>query len=116
VSDRTGACRRRAPCPSYDRDEVAHWAHTFHEDYCGEWCASDAAAPTATLCRDCAFWSYAAGGLQPVDRRDQLPEWWRRAGHCLRFAPRPSELPGHKAFWRATHESDRCFEGKPAPR
>jgi hypothetical protein len=114
VTDHTGVCRLRAPSPSDYRDEVAHWAQTFHDDYCGEWRAAGDGAPSATVCKKCVYWSYFEGGLTPVDRRDQLPDWWERAGHCLRYAPRPSEMPGHKAFWRATHENDGCFDGKTA--
>ncbi len=112
LTDHTGACRLHAPAPAEDRDEVAHWAHTFNEDYCGEWLAQDAFAAKATACKNCCYWAYTEGGLTPIDRRDQLEAWWSRAGHCLRFAPQPAALPGHKAFWRATHEDDSCFDGK----
>jgi hypothetical protein len=112
LTDHTGECRLRAPAPSDYRDEVAHWAHTFHEDYCGEWRVSDREAPAMTVCKRCVYWSFLEGGLTPVDQRDQLTDWWARAGHCQRLAPQPSELPGHKAFWRVTHEHDGCFDGK----
>ena len=115
LTDDTVACRLRAPTPSDERDEVAHWAQTFHEDYCGEWVANGETAPTATVCKRCIYWSYLERGLTPVDLRDQLPGWWARAGHCLRHAPQPSGMSGHKAFWCVTHENDSCFEGRTAP-
>ncbi len=113
VTGHVGACRLRAPAPGENRDEVAHWAQTFREDFCGEWRARDGVP--MTLCKDCVYWSFRKGGLTPVDRRDQLGKWWERAGHCQRHAPQPSELPGHNAFWRATQEEDGCFEGKSRP-
>ncbi|ARN80967.1 hypothetical protein B1812_07650 [Methylocystis bryophila] len=108
-----GACRLRAPPPGENRDEVAHWAQTFHEDFCAEWRASDGTPPSMTLCKHCAYWSFRKGGLTPVDRRDQLAKWWEQAGHCQRHAPLPSDIPGHSAHWRATNREDGCFEGKP---
>jgi hypothetical protein len=112
LTDHTGACRLRAPAPGESRDEVAHWAHTFNEDRCGEWEESGSGAPGRTQCGNCVYWSFKTGGLTPVDMLDQLAQWWARAGHCQRLAPIPSELPGHKAFWRATHWNDGCFDGK----
>jgi hypothetical protein len=111
-TDHTGACRLHAPTPGEERDEIAHWAHTYHEDYCGEWRAEDAAAPKATLCKTCVYWSFLEGGITPVDYRDQLADWWGEAGHCLRFAPAPAGASGRKAYWRVTHESGSCFDGR----
>jgi hypothetical protein len=115
VTSHVGACRLRAPPPGENRDEVAHWAQTFYEDFCGEWRAHDGGAAPMTLCKRCVYWSFREGGLTPVDRRDQLVNWWEQAGHCQRHAPQPSEVPGHNAFWRATHQEDGCFEGKTRP-
>jgi hypothetical protein len=108
-----GHCRLLAPWPGADPNIPAHWARTRPEDFCGDWRArNDAAAPHYVTCARCRFWEHIAGGITPVDLADQLPVWWSRAGHCKRSPPRPSALPGNKAFWLATHESDGCFEGK----
>ncbi len=108
-----GNCRLRAPLPGSSADEIAHWPRTGQDDYCGEWQPGDAAAPRLTPCKGCVYWSHPEKGLTPVDRGDQLSDWWAGAGHCLRFSPRPSSTPGNRAFWRATHESDACAQGKP---
>jgi len=50
----------------------------------------------------------------PYGRRDQLSEWWAHAGHCTRFAPRPSSEPGNRGFWRVTHATDGCSDGTTA--
>ncbi len=106
-----GYCRLRAPQPGESADEVAHWPRTGQDEYCGEWQAQGA-RPRLVLCRSCVYWSHPARGIMPVDRGDQLSEWWVGAGRCLRFSPAPSSTPGNRAFWRATNESDACAQGK----
>ncbi|QGM47097.1 hypothetical protein [Methylocystis heyeri] len=111
-ADHLGSCRLHAPQPGEERDEVAHWAHTLREEYCGDWTGADATPLRAAVCKKCVYWSFLEGGLTPVDRRDELTSWWSAAGHCLRFAPQPAALSGHKACWRVTHAEDGCFDGE----
>ena len=68
-------------------------------------------------CRDCLYWREATvgQGLNPVDRLDQVQDWWRQAGYCMRHAPSPTGEPGCRGFWRATHATDRCAEGRVIP-
>jgi hypothetical protein len=106
-----GNCRRHAPRPNNNVDEIAHWPRTDSNDGCGEWLVSSSEATPLIYCRDCVYWRHMAHGIQPVDLQDQFSEWWRHAGKCLRFAPQPSPFPGNRAFWRATHETDACSEG-----
>jgi hypothetical protein len=106
-----GNCRRRAPRPNNNSDEIAHWPRTDWDDGCGDWFVRSAGTPLLVFCRECVFWKHQAGGLHPVDLQDQFSDWWRHAGKCLRFSPQPSAFPGNRAFWRVTHESDACSEG-----
>lgn len=105
-----GSCHRRAPSTSSSGDEVAHWPRTHADDACGEWSPD---RPIATLsCGDCVHWRHPKQGIIPLDRKDQLQDWWAHAGHCIRTAPSPDAQPGNRAFWRATHESDGCYDGE----
>lgn len=108
-----GHCRLLAPfAGDYESNVPAHWARTRRDDFCGEWRAKDdIEARRFFFCARCRYWEHVAGGITPIDLADQLPEWWARAGHCKRHPPRPGTLPGAKAHWRATHESDGCCEG-----
>lgn len=106
-----GNCRRHAPRPNNNVDEIAHWPRTGWEDACGEWRANSPDARLLVSCSECVYWKHMAQGLQPVDLQDQFSDWWRQAGKCLRFAPQPSSFPGNRAFWRATHGGDACSEG-----
>ncbi len=110
-----GNCRLRAPRPASSANEIVHWPRTGQDDYCGEWQPRNAAMPQLVLCKRCLYWSHPENGLMPVDRGDQLSDWWAGAGHCLRFSPAPSSTPGNRAFWSATNESDACAQGKQRP-
>ena len=37
---------------------------------------------------------------------------WRQAGFCVRHAPSPAGDVGWRGFWRATHATDGCAEGR----
>jgi len=113
LGEELGLCRLLAPWPGETRDEVAHWPATRRSAACGEWRAARPDAPQPTSCGGCRHWRHHQEGIDPVDRRDQLPSWWSGAGHCMRHAPRPAGIPGHRAFWRATNAKDGCFEGAP---
>ena len=107
-----GLCRLLAPLPGDEPNVPAHWVRTRREDFCGEWRAKDEVeARRFVSCARCRFWAHVAGGITPIDLADELPEWWARAGHCKRHPPRAATLPGAKAHWRVTHESDGCCEG-----
>jgi hypothetical protein len=69
-------------------------------------------AGRAVKCAACVYWKQPAGGLDPQRRRDQPAGWWRDAGHCLRFAPRPTTEPGAHGFWSVTSAGDACGDGK----
>jgi hypothetical protein len=107
-----GSCRRHAPNTSDTVDEVAHWPLTHLDDQCGEAIAAQTATRRGVKCNDCVYWRRPSGGLFPYGRRDQLSEWWKQAGRCTRFSPWPSPNPGARAYWRATHETDGCFDGE----
>lgn len=111
-TERSGVCRRHAPGASERTDEVAHWPVTHRGDQCGEGEPAQAGGQTLITCETCRFWRKPpTGGLKPYGRRDQLSEWWTKAGHCMRFAPRPSAAIGYRAFWPVTHMTDGCSEG-----
>jgi hypothetical protein len=113
LNQRDGTCRRHAPNTSDTMDEVAHWPLTHKGNQCGEGIVAASAPPPSVTCRSCVFWHAPPdGGLDPYGRRDQLSEWWKHAGHCTRFSPRPSSNPGDRAFWRVTHVTDGCFDGE----
>jgi hypothetical protein len=107
-----GVCTRHAPEASVRPEEVAHWPQTHSRQWCGEGVAAEALS-IGSHCADCAFWSRAEGGLDPVNRRDMPMAWWVRAGICGRHAPRPVPEPGPRSFWRATQGTDFCAEGLP---
>ncbi len=111
-TQREGSCRRRAPRPVGVVDEVARWPRTQTDAFCGEGCTPSDTDLQLVTCATCVYWRRPSGGLQPVDLLDHLAAWWSRAGHCHRIAPLPSSASGYKAAWRATHETDSCFEGK----
>ncbi len=110
---KSGLCRLHAPSPGDEPNAPAHWPRTRREDFCSSWLAKGAEAPRMICCVGCRYWEHVAGGITPIDLADQLMSWWAKAGHCKQAAPSPSTLPGHRAFWRATHEKDGCFAGKP---
>ena len=104
-----GACHHYAPLPTYVSDSIAHWPTTHGGQGCGEFVSHGSAYELIT-CGDCRFWRKPASGLQPVDRADKPLSWWAQAGFCARHAPHPQSEPGPRAFWRATHTTDRCAE------
>lgn len=107
-----GFCRRHAPSAAETMDEVAHWPLTHAEDACGEGVPAASSETRPVPCRRCVYWHHNAAGIEPVQRRDQLADWWRAAGRCLRFAPWPSSDPGARAFRRVSHADDSCFDGR----
>ena len=112
LNDSDGDCRLHAPCPSDSLDEVTHWPRTRAEQGCGDGRIKDDTALMPVACAACIYWRHPIEGLHPINVRDQLSEWWSQAGRCVRHSPRPSPEPGSRAFWRATHANDSCFEGK----
>lgn len=110
-----GSCRRRAPSPAYNADEISHWPTTTERQRCGDGVAIGAQALVLVPCGTCQFWqTNPGGGLDPQDRKDEFREWWDAAGHCIRHAPDPSAAPGSRGFWRATNIADSCGEGETA--
>ena len=122
-----GLCKRRAPRPAELPNQIAHWPETFAADMCGE--GERRAGPGAGLgaglgagvgaalaCEACRFWQLVGSkeGIYPQDRMGARAQWWREAGHCVRYAPGPSSTSGHHGFWRVTHRMDGCAEGSPA--
>lgn len=107
------ACRRHAPAATDQRFEVARWPETRATDGCGEGQPLDAPKRARQQCEGCAFWLRPGIGIDPGQRGDHLRAWWQKAGYCCRFAPRPGPDIGVHAFWRATHASDYCFDGRP---
>jgi hypothetical protein len=110
-SSSEGRCRRHAPAFAEVINDVAHWPLTHAEDSCGEGVGTELAHAEFIKCSTCVYWRHRIGGVDPVQRRDQLEAWWREAGHCVRFAPQPSSEPGARAFWRVSHANDFCFDG-----
>lgn len=108
-----GCCRRHAPSASENSDEVAHWPLTRADESCGEGIVAKASEFLVIRCDTCIYWRHVAEGMEPMLRWDRPSEWWRHAGHCIRFAPVPSREPGPRAYWRATNAVDGCFDGKP---
>lgn len=113
-----GFCRRHAPSASERPFQVARWPETRATDGCGEGEPRDSGSTDATgpeqICKLCVFWHRPGIGIEPGQRGDHLRAWWRDAGYCRRFAPRPGVDIGEHAFWRATHATDHCFDGQPA--
>ena len=109
LREHEGLCARRAPSPSTQPDEAAHFPQTHDWQWCGE--GVPAERPIGWRCADCVYWRRPEGGLHPIQRRDMPMAWWDRAGTCHRHAPTPVPEPGPRAFWRATHDSDFCAEG-----
>ncbi len=112
LSNRDGLCRRHAPNAARSIDEIAHWPLTYAENSCGEGLAVETSKRRLIDCQRCIYWRHPAGGIDPMQRSDQLAGWWREAGHCVRFAPRPFPEPGGRAFWRVSHAADSCFDGQ----
>ena len=113
VKERSGICRRHAPGTREGTDEVAHWPLTHRGEGCGEGARARADGETLIKCETCIFWRKPPpGGLKPYSRRDQLGDWWANAGHCVRFAPRPSGSLGYRPFWPVTHMTDGCRDGE----
>jgi hypothetical protein len=112
INQRDGSCRRHAPHVSGTIDEVTHWPLTHFDDQCGEAIDAQTSSTHGVACAACVHWRRQPDGLSPYNRRDQPSEWWRHAGHCTRFPPWPSSELGSRAYWRVTHETDSCFDGK----
>ena len=115
---RSGFCRRHAPAASDRAYQIARWAETRATDACGEGEPMPVDLATAPrladqICRGCLYWNRPGIGIDPPQRGDRLSAWWQQAGWCRRFAPRPGVDIGDHAFWRVTHASDHCFDGKP---
>jgi hypothetical protein len=111
-----GHCKQLAPRPTEQADQIAYWPETLGSDSCGE--GQEAADTAATVqCEACLFWrgSPDHDGIYPIDRLGARAAWWREAGHCVRYAPGPSSIPGHRGFWRVTHRTDQCSQGKARP-
>lgn len=108
-----GRCRRHAPATCENPDQIAHWPLTRAEQFCGEGVVAATADVTCIRCDACIFWGHMTVGLDPMSRLDQRIDWWRSAGHCVKFAPVPSNEPAPRAYWRATNAADCCFDGKP---
>ena len=108
-----GLCRRHPPAASDRPFEVARWPETRAVDACGEGepAASDHAVERLS-CRHCLFWNRPGVGIDPSQRGDHQKTWWQEAGHCRRNAPRPGVEIGNHAFWRVTHASARCADGR----
>jgi hypothetical protein len=114
-NDNEGTCRRTAPWPSDGHDPVAHWPETYATEGCGDGRPRGTDANAGLVaCADCVFWARSAldRGLAPVRYSEELPAWWRQAGHCTRHAPLPSGKLGLRLGWPATHASCSCGEGK----
>lgn len=110
---KAGHCKRNAPRPTEAVDQIAYWPETFAADWCGE-AQARTELPSTIRCEACAFWSRVGlDGIFPIDRLGARTDWWREAGHCVRHAPAPSSDGGQRGFWRATHKSDGCAEGRP---
>jgi hypothetical protein len=109
-----GLCKRRAPRPTESLDQIAYWPETAAGDMCGEG-QEHGDPPVVSTCGACLFWRNAGDstGIYPLDRLGTPLTWWQRAGHCARFAPSPSSEMGRHGFWRVTHRTDGCAEGKP---
>ena len=110
-----GNCHRRAPAPAHIPEQAAHWPQTNSNQWCGDGAVAAETAPGAT-CADCFYWRQPSAGLNPLDRKDMPMAWWTHAGYCARHAPEPVSEPGARAFWRATHGTDCCAEGRPRNR
>lgn len=110
-----GHCKHSAPRPSVGPDQIAHWPETFADDICGQGRAREAVVDMQ-ICERCAFWrrSPQSDGMYPVDRLGARAKWWSEAGYCKRYAPGPSSDSGQRGFWRVTHISDSCAEGRSA--
>ena len=110
VRPNEGSCRRHGPCGGTAADPIAHWPHSHGDQWCGEFVAAGG-AQLLTGCAECRFWRHTEDGLQPVDRGDRVAAWWGLAGLCCRCAPVPTEDPGPRVYWPATHITDRCGDG-----
>ena len=110
LRENEGVCCRRAPDPTHHPEQVGHWPQTHSRQWCGEGVAAEPLS-VGSHCAQCIFWRHPDGGLNPVNRGDMPMSWWARAGICARHAPRPISEPGHRAFWRATRDTDFCADG-----
>lgn len=106
-----GLCQRNAP-EADDAEQIAHWPETHSDQWCGAF-QTAGSARLLTHCGDCRFWRRPSNGFEPDDKYDKPASWWAKAGHCVRYAPRPSSNPGPRSFWLATHATDKCEEGMP---
>ncbi len=113
TNGQNGHCKCNAPRPTEGADQIAHWPETFADDLCGQGKPRDTSLGMLT-CESCAFWcrSRATEGIYPIDRLGARTKWWSDAGHCKRHAPGPSSDSGQRGFWRVTHSSDGCAEGR----
>lgn len=113
LDDVNGNCRRHAPGPCQNMDEVAHWPLTRKYESCGEGVQAPKDRVPYLRCDACLYWRPVGEGIDPMLRQDQLSGWWRHAAYCARYAPVPVKEPGPRAYWRATNAADGCFDGKP---
>lgn len=114
AGEKSGICRRLAPMPTLGTDDIAHWPLTYPFEGCGEGKAAGT-SPNSTLvrCGACIFWRPVGVTFRPMQMNEQFANWWKQAGHCARFAPKPSPVPGIRTFWCATNSADYCGEGRP---
>lgn len=108
-----GACRRHAPAVSNKSYDIARWPETRALDGCGEGESSEG-SDKGQVCGTCAFWHRPGNGIEPPRRNDRVQSWWSQAGMCRRYAPQPGGEIGSHAYWRVTHTTDHCFDGRPA--
>jgi hypothetical protein len=112
-SDHNGYCKQLAPRPTEQADEIAYWPETVDTDSCGEGLEGPR-LQAMTHCENCRFWRRSPDhdGIYPVDRLGARSAWWQEAGHCVRHAPGPASTAGHRGFWRVTHRTGQCSQGK----
>lgn len=108
--EQDGFCKFAAPVPSSGENEIARWRQTHALDWCGDGEKAVSKEPRI-LCGACRFWNRPGQGIQPVLYGDHFRDWWRKAGHCRRYAPRAIAELGARSFWPVTHEDDSCADG-----
>lgn len=113
INPMVGFCRSNSPGHGSSTDEVAHWPETAAYEGCGGGVDQTVSQAPIVRCRECVYWHQptAGEGLLPQDRKDRSMRWWEQAGHCRCRSPYPSSYPGHRGYWRVTHEADGCAEG-----
>lgn len=116
-------CRRHAPSPTTERQEVAQWPRREPDSRCGE----GSFDPPLT-CRSCQFWWQPGGKpLNPPHvlvgkhthpfwqvsaPNDRGPEWWAQSGLCIHHTASP-DRETRLYHPRVTHATlDGCGDGK----